>query len=295
MCASQDIFDCFELTIDFVPNQGDPKRPFKSMSELIDAFQIIENHLIGTIDVSLETEIVLEDIEKGSLKSKFRNIIKGIPDEAVKEFDWKKLVGQFLLKAKKRILVWTDERNEINDRDSIKSLEGEIKKIAEESNLKQLPIYRNIPSDLLLSDILLIQNSLKHLEKTDKASYSYGSNSVDFNKNLKISNEIVREVLTKEIIDNTSEKIIKVKKPDYIGQSQWSFVFEGHLIDAKINDEQWLSNFQNRKIDVKPGDSLVVELFEQISYGYEMEVVYRHYEIIKVKKIIKPPTQTTIV
>ena len=74
----------------------------------------------------------------------------------------------------------------------------------------------------------------------------------------------------------------------------WGFVYDGRAIEAKITHEEWLIRFQARKADVKPGDSIKVILYEEISYGYEAEVVHRHYEIEKVFEIIKPPQQRDI-
>lgn len=94
----------FEIVIDFAPGSGDLTSMFRTMSGLIESIQNIGRHLIGSIDTSLRPELVLEDIGKGSLKAKFKSIDEGVPDEALKDGDFKKVVGHFLLKGKKAIL-----------------------------------------------------------------------------------------------------------------------------------------------------------------------------------------------
>lgn len=282
----------FELIIEFSPSEGDPARIFKAMSGLIESFQDIDRHLISTIDISLNANLVLEDIERGSLKAKFRDFIEGIPDEALKEGEWKKVIGHFLLCSKKKILDWCADKHEINDIESVKTLEGELLALAENTAIKKLPAYAPIRSETLLSDISRVQESLQHLEGEDQATYRYGEESAEFNRDLEISSEVVREVLTQEIVKSSGKKILKVKKPDYLGQSMWGFVYDGRAIDAKITDDEWLAKFQDRKVMVKPGDSIKVVLYEEISYGYEGEIVHRHYEIEKVYEVIRPPTQT---
>ncbi|MDO9312640.1 MAG: hypothetical protein Q7T85_13280 [Nitrosomonas sp.] len=89
----------------------------------------------------------------------------------------------------------------------------------------------------------------------------------------------MREVLTQEVIKSSGVKIIKVKKPDYLGQSMWGFVYDGKFIEAKITHNEWLYEFQSRRLSVNPGDSLKVTLYEEISYGYEEEIVHKHYEL----------------
>ena len=284
----------FEISIDFKRGEGDPARVFKTMSGLIDSLQSLDSHLSSSFDISLNASLVLDEIETGSIKAKFRDVIEGIPDEALKEAEWKKILGHFLLKAKYAVLNWLKDRDSIQHRDDVRVLEGELLKIAEETNLKYLPAYSAPTAEVLLSDILLIQKSLESLNEEDKATYKYGENQVSFNRELNISNEIVREVLTKEIVKSSGERIIKVKKPDYLGQSMWAFQYDGRSIEAKISHSDWLQNFQSRTIDVKPGDSLKVMLYEEISYGYENEIVHRHYEVENVYEIIRPPSQGKI-
>lgn len=280
----------FEIIIDFIPGEGDANRVFRTMSGLIDAFQSLDEHLLSTLDISLEAKLVLDSVEAGSIKAKFRDLIAGIPDEVLRDGNLKKIIGHFLLKSKYAVLHWLEDKSEIGSRDDVRVLEGELQRIAEETQINRLPAYSAPRPEALLSDIQSMQKSLGHLREGDSARYNYGNESVSFNRELGISSEVVRDVLTKEIISNSGTRIVKVKKPDYLGQSMWALQSEGHAIDAKILDGDWLDEFQDRSIDVKPGDSLRVLLLEQISYGYEGEVVHRYYEIEKVYEVIKPST-----
>lgn len=282
----------FEISIDFTPGEGDPTRVFRAMSGLIEALQSIDTHLMSTMSVSLEAKLVLDDIEKGSLRAILHSLISGIPDDALKNVDWKKALGHFLHKSKYAILRWLEKRDKINDRDEVRVLEGELLEIAQATDVKRLPAYAPVPAEALLSDIHSVQESLSHLEREDSATYRDGESEVTLNRNLEISNEVVRDVLTKEVISSSGIKILKVKKPDYLGQSMWVFLHEGRAIEAKILDEEWLVLFQARSIEVRPGDSLKVELLEAISYGYEGEIVHRQYEVQRVIEVIRAPTQT---
>lgn len=284
----------FEIKIDFEPGQGDPARVFKAMSGLIDAFQSLDSHLAESFNVALDASLVLDDVQAGSIKAKFRDLIEGIPDEAMREGEFKKVIGYFLIVAKYKILDWLKDKKEIASRNDVRVLEGELQRIAEETNIKVIPAYSSPSAEALLSDILAVQDSLATLEEGDSATYSFQDKKVRFNRELQISNEIVRDVLTKEVSESTSKRVVKIKKPDYLGKSMWAFQYDGRAIDAKVIDDDWLAKFQSRMLNVKPGDSLRVLLYEEISYGYEGEIVHRYYEIEKVYEVIIPPEQRTI-
>ena len=59
----------FCLEIDFERGSGDPKRVFRAMGELIEAYQELDVHLAHSIDVRLEPALVLQEVEAGSLRS----------------------------------------------------------------------------------------------------------------------------------------------------------------------------------------------------------------------------------
>jgi hypothetical protein len=76
--------------IDFKRGEGNPRRVFDSASELIAAFETLDEALVGSVDSKIKTLMVLEDIEGGSIKVWLRNVLNRIPDEGLKDLDWKK-------------------------------------------------------------------------------------------------------------------------------------------------------------------------------------------------------------
>lgn len=189
--------DAFEITIDFKPGEGDPARVFKAMSGLIDALSNLDSHLAGAFDISLDASLILDEVEAGSIKGKFRDVIAGIPDEALKDGDWKKVLGHFLLRSKYALLKWLDETPKITSREDVRVLEGELLLAAQETDLKRIPAYAPPRAEVLLSDAHAIRESLDVLSESDTATYSYAGKSIRINRDLEISNEIVRDVLRK--------------------------------------------------------------------------------------------------
>ena len=140
----------FEIKIDFEKGSRDPSRVFTTMSNLIETFETIDADLAKTIDTSISPILILEDIETGSLKSKLRNILSSVDDNGIKNLDWKKIVGIYLYKAKYKILEFLDDKEEISNRQEIDLLQNDLMLLAEETNVRALPGYSQIPTQSLL-------------------------------------------------------------------------------------------------------------------------------------------------
>ena len=66
----------------------------------------------------------------------------------------------------------------------------------------------------------------------------------------------------------------------------WEFKHEKKNIQAKILDSYWLRQFQNRQIDIRPGDSIRAQVKVSVKYGYDYDVVSSTYEINKIIAVI---------
>jgi len=279
----------FEIFIDFKPSEGDPSRVFRSMADLVDSLSDLDTELASMVSVTVKPQLVLEEIEGGSIKAWFRVIIEDLPDEALKESSFKKILGHFLIKAKYKILKFTEEKEKIESIREIKELEGELLTLAEETDIIYLPAYKPIETEKLLTHINSINNSIAPLIEEDKISYISSEGTTKINNNLAISNEIIVELLTSETIESNGIRILKIKKPDFLGQSKWLFRYQGHQIEAKITDIKWLSSYQGRQEDLRPGDSIKANLNEKTSYGHDGEIVHVVYEVTDVEDVIRAP------
>jgi hypothetical protein len=277
----------FDIRIEFERGVGDPTRVFRAMAGLIESAQTMDTHLAAMLGATVRTSLVLQDVEATSLKSRLRSIVEGIPDEPLKQGEVKKLIGHFLLKGKHKILDWCGSRKEISDRGEVKQLEAELESLAQETDIKQLPAYAPIGTPALLSDLAAVNDALAPLEQHDSATLSSSTGHSQYNPHLVVSEAVIREIVTSERISSTGERILKVKKPDYLGTSKWGFRYGNHMIEARIADLDWLGRFQSNLENVNPGDSLRVMLFEEVSYGYDKEVVHTEYEVRKVLGVIR--------
>lgn len=98
----------FAFEVDFKHGEGSPSRVFLAINDFIRGCEKLDAELAHTIDNNIETVLVLEDIEAGSIKVWLRNALRASEDDALKTLDWKPLVGKYLVRAKYVVLRWLD-------------------------------------------------------------------------------------------------------------------------------------------------------------------------------------------
>lgn len=277
----------FCIEIDFEKGTESPSRVFRAMTELIEAFQAIDTDLVQSIDAKIEPVAIIEDIEAGSIKAWLGYILRAADDDALKNLDWKPAVGRYLVKAKYFILDFIAERTSIVSRDEMKQLENELLELARETDVTHFPNYVPVQRQKLLPDINRITSAVSYLTENDKASYVTAENKLTINAQFHVVPETIEDLLTRETLESTSEMILKVKKPDYLGDSQWEVRHGTRSILMKIEDNKWLKEFQSREHDVRPGDSLRAMVKISVNYGFDNEVVATHYSITEVKDVIR--------
>lgn len=283
----------FCIEIDFDKHSENPSRIFQTMTDLIESFQKIDKILVDSVDNRIDTLLLLEDIEAGSLRSWLRNALTAIDDEALKSIDWKKQVGKYLVKGKYILINFLDKKTTITERKEVELLRGDLLKAAEDTGVRKIPTYSPIDPNKIIESIGRITNAIGNLSEKDKASYITDEGKIPFNISFSYVPEEIEDLLTKETIESEAIMILKVKKPDYLGVSKWEFKHENRIITVKIADDEWLTKFQNREIDVRPGDALRAKIKTKVKYGYDASVIGTHYEAIKIFEVIHGNNSST--
>lgn len=280
----------FCIEIDFDKESENPSRVFKTMSAMIETFEQIDRDLAVSIDSKIETVLILEDVESGSIKTWFANKIKTLDDESLKSGDVRKIIGSYLVRAKYFVINKLEGKTKITDQKEIDEIQEGLLELAQLTNIRQLPAYIPIEKTKLLNGINNITNALSYLSPKDKASYMTDDNKASFNIDFRYVPEDIEELITKESSTNELSMIVRVKKPDYLGYSMWDFSHGNHSICAKLVDNDWLKDFHNRKYDIRPGDSLKVKMKIISNYDYDNNLISTKYQVLKVFEILKPPT-----
>lgn len=284
------------MEIDFERGADSPSRVFRAMTGLIEAFESIDRELARSIDVKIEPVLILEDIEAGSIRTWLRTVLEAIEDDALKNLDWKPLIGKYLVRGKYLLIDFTKDRTTVTDRRELQEVSQKLLKAAEETNVKRIPHYQPITDVTLAHSVRRISEALEPLRAGDQVRYVTQEERATFNLEFRFAPDAIDDLLTTETITNRQAMILKVKRPDYLGESMWDFQYENRTISARISDMEWLSRFQRREVDVRPGDALRAEVVVTSHYGESGEVVTVRYEVARVVEVIayRPPTQNRL-
>lgn len=282
----------FALEIDFTPGSELPARVFRTMAALIEAVDFIDYALLQSIHPSIRPTLLLHQIEAGSLRTWLVRALEMIEDDALKKLDWKAIVGSFLVKAKHKAIDYLNERPTIRSRDEILGLREELFALAQQTQVLQIPMYTPIPPLAVAESIRLLSDATASLQKGDGAKYITRYSVSTFNLDFHVTPERIEELLTKEAITNTVSMTLKVKKPDFLGDSKWEFKHDGKPLEAKMLDAAWLSRFRARIVPIRPGDALCAVVRTCLKYGHDGEVIASHHEVLHVEDVIKAVAAT---
>jgi hypothetical protein len=275
----------FAFEIDFKRGEGSPSRVFLAINDFILGCQRLDAELAHTIDNNIETVLVLEDIEAGSIKVWLRNSLRATEDDALKTLDWKPLVGKYLVRAKYVVLRWLDDGTAPK---SLPDLARQIQAIATETDVKHLPDYQPPSPTAILDAVRDFQAVKNQLVAGDRAAYIPGDGEpLEINLTTRWNIEDIEALAVKEKVEfPIAPMILAVKKPDYLGDSKWELRHGKKPISAKIEDVLWLRRFQNREVDVRPGDALRCEVKIEHLYGHDNELLSERYTIVRVVDVL---------
>ena len=129
------------FTISFDATSGSAAHVFDLAADLIRSLQGIDDVLIQSIDAKIETMLVLEDLQKSSVRVFLRTVLAKVDDDALKSLDWKQQVGRYLVKGKYAAIRWLDGEAPNKGEHQLSDLTEEIARLAQESDVRHLPDY----------------------------------------------------------------------------------------------------------------------------------------------------------
>src|ERR1039458_9261155 len=98
----------------------------------------------GTITQRIGPFFFLENIQTGSLTTFLRSALESVDDDALKGLEWKKLVGAYLVRAKRIMVNYLKDRETIQGSPEIYDLQAVIADAAAQTGAVRVPEYKAV-------------------------------------------------------------------------------------------------------------------------------------------------------
>jgi hypothetical protein len=275
----------FELYFDFEKQSQSPQRVFKILADLLVVLGKFDNLIVQTADPEFRTELVLEDIETGSIRAKLAVFLRNIPEEAVKNFDWKKLIGHFLNKGLQRFIKFLENKPLVNNLEELKNLQVSLETDAELASINPLLVPGQVPLDKLVAFIEEMTRAIAPLRDQEYIEYRSSAGNARFNPHFNTAN--LQALLVTETQNTENEYLVKAKRPDFMGESMWELVLKGHTITAKMADTAWLDDFHEGRVDFRPSDYLRIKLQTETTFRGSFGNPSAHHTVLKVLAVVR--------
>jgi|GEM_PF-5002356 len=283
----------FKLNLLF-DGEKNPSEAFNELKDIFYALSLLDKLFLSSIDSQLECDYSLQFLEYGSIKTWVAKRIREIPEQAIKDFDWKKLVGHFLLKLTHLVLRYLEKNPQLDTKDSLIELSKVIETEKKKSLKNDTYLINEVNSFLLLNAIEQIIYSLKELKDGEKIEFESLDGIVQLTNKITFNKAKILWELGDQKFENETVEILKIKRLDFLSNNSfWSFKLGNKAIDAKIVDQAWLDKYHLREFPLLPEDSLKVKLKVFYTNKANGKIVKPSFEITKVIDIIYPESNQT--
>ena len=270
----------FELYFNFEKQSQLPQRIFKTLADLVVVLGKLENLLAQTADSDLRAELVLADVEAGSIRAKLAVLLRGIPEDAATGSTRRKPFGYFLTKSLQRFIKFLEGKASLVSAEELKNLQLALAAEAAAAAPHPLLGPGQIPLDKLVALIEELTRAVSSLRDSEFIEFRSPAGNARFNPHFNPAN--LQALLVTETQHSENEYRVKVKRPDFMGDSMWELVLKGHPITAKMADIDWLEAFHEGRVDFRPNDYLRIRLQTETTFRGSFGNPAAHYTVLKV-------------
>lgn len=271
------------LKIAFREGEGSAARPFQIAADMIRALEELDGTLAKSVDSRIETTLIVEDLQKSSIKVFLRNFLSRMDDDGLKALDWKPMFGQYLVKAKYAAIRWLD-----SEAPQLADLSDEVAALAKAVEIHHIHAPAAPNPTRLVQALDRLQAVKQEFRDGEGLTITLGAD--DYTVNLKKTwrpSELVDVPPGEMELVAEQETILVVRKPDMLGNTAWQFRLGKKHLTIQIEDEDWLSKYHDRKIVILSGDALQVTLRTVSKFSAKGELLENKQTITKVIKVIQ--------
>ncbi len=277
----------FELDLKF-QNPKNPVEAFVQIAKLYEKFLAIDEQILYNILPNAQLEYELVDLEYSSIKTKVIHILKSIPDEILKDIlNPTKLIGHLLVIAKSR-LIKAIESKEVQSIETLQrvtdDINDEIKKISSTSI-----IISEINNYFVLNAINEIGIEGNKLKNGEYFEYISKAGSAKVGKGNYLNMPKMLYELGSQTLEQQRVETLKIKTLDLLSDKAfWKLIRHGKQIEVKILHKEWLDEYHDRKIIIRPNDYLKLELKITQTTNTNTFKPIINYEALRVLEVISP-------
>jgi hypothetical protein len=285
----KELFQDYEIKLDFVPGDNTPENLFIAFANAIKYFKKIDKMLAKTIAHDYDVSSSLLEVTSGSLRGFFRAKVENKETELhaqVPTNDLEAKIKEYLHNGRKVITQGLFDFDE-NNNENINHLVEEIEKVADDTGISEEPFFTPPAKNTIETIIAAAQDVGEILD--DKTSIFYSAEneaSIELPRKIKMDTSLFVEEISKTI-PNTQELILKIKKPDYLGDSKWEMKHGNSKLICKIEDDIWIEKFKSKRVFAFPGDSLRCNVRIINEYDSKLNLIKSEYFIVEVLDVIK--------
>lgn len=279
----------YEIKLDFKPGENNPEDLYFAM---ISAFRYLhesDNVLAKTISNDNSASMSLLSIKEGSLRN-FVRVRTEFPETELQpeNGDNEEKIKRYFSEGKKAITQGLLALSEISREDQLQKIVDDVNDVADECEITSEPFYLAPTTEQIKKLAIVAEETGSYLDDNSQILYiEEDKPPIQLPKKISVDKELFSDIEERKKIISERVIVLKVKKPDYLGESRWEMKHGKHRIICKIEDATWLGRFKRKEVLVFPGDSLECNVRLEETYDTNGELVNTEYTIIEVKDVIQ--------
>jgi hypothetical protein len=285
----KELFQDYEIQLDFIPGDNDPENLFIAFVNAIKYFKKVDKMLARTIAHDYDISSSLIEVKSGSLRAGFRSKVENKETELHAENtnnDLESRIKDYLHKGRKTITQGLFDFEQDFDEYINQTIE-KIKMVATDTGISKEPFFAPPLKNEVMSIIDAARDTGEILDDKTSIFYSVKNEApIELPRKIKMDKPLLKEV-NRKTIPNTQRLLLKIKKPDYLGDSKWEMKHGNNKLLCKIEDIDWIERFKSKEVFAFPGDSLDCNVRIVDEYDLNLNLIRSEYFIVKVQDVIQ--------
>jgi hypothetical protein len=271
----------YEVKLNYEQGKSDPVVAFSSYSRIINSFKEIDSLIGSCINSNTRCKLTLESVMSGSIISTIKAWLENTDNSLVQDaMPDKKKLQEFVDEGTK-VFIKTLNDTKIESSEQINDIQNKIKKLASDNNIDNIITYTPPQPKAILNVVDGFAKSVKMLSKNETVHYHCNKDIIPIQKNIEVCFDKIQEEFVNKTIVSDREMILKIKKPDLLENTRWTFKHDKSM-QACIEDTEWLKGFFNGEIPLFSGDSLHANVKTIAKYDSNGNLIKQEYIVTNI-------------